>query len=137
MSEDGLDDGADETRVMIEHVHDTDGSLEPKKIHTVVTQRPLPTFQTVQKTVETSVQHYVNVPVVVQIRVPTVQRVEQTVEDPQVQYIDMEIDVLVVVQRQIPMVQTVQKTMEIPQLQCIVKVVDNPVVQVPRVQAGR
>ena len=79
-SEDGLDDGADETREMIEHVHETDGSLEPKKIHTVVTQRPLPTFQTVQKTVETTVQHHVHVPLVVQRRARTVQRVEQTVK---------------------------------------------------------
>ena len=133
VSEDGRDDGANETRVMNGHVHDTDGSLEPRKIHTVVTQRPLPTFQTVQKTVETKVQHHVDVPVVVQKRVPTVQRVEQTVEVPQVKYIDKVIDVPVVVQRQITMVQTVQKTMEIPQLQCIDKVVDDHVVQVVHV----
>ena len=43
-------------------------------------------------------------------------------------------DVPVVTQRQIPMVQTVQKTKEIPQLQCIDKVVDNPVMQAPRMQ---
>ena len=77
MSEDRLDDSADETRVMIEHVHGTNESLEPRKIHTVVTQRPLPTFQTVQKTVETTGQHHVDVPVVVQRRVTSVQRVKQ------------------------------------------------------------
>ena len=38
------------------------------------------------------------------------------------------------VQRQVPRVQTVPKTVETPQLQCVDQVVDDPVVQIPRVQ---
>ena len=40
----------------------------------------------------------------------------------------------VMAQRQITIDQAVQKTVETPQLQCIDKVVDDPIVQVPRVQ---
>ena len=87
-------------------------------VNTVEVERPKIIKQTGQKTI---IQEKIN-------------QVTKHVEVPQAQFPNKVNEMPVGVQRQIPMVQTVQKTMEISQLQCIDEAIDDPVVQVPRVQ---
>ena len=68
--------------------------------------------------------------VVMQQQIP----VQKTAETSQLQFSNKVDEMPVAVQKHVPMVQTVQETVEIPQPECIDMVVDNPVVQVPRVQ---
>ena len=76
----------------------------------------------------------IDFPVIMQQQVAAIQAVPGVVKLPQTLLIDGTEYIPVMQQSLLPTAQTVQKTKEIPQLQCIDKVIDNPVVQVPRVQ---
>ena len=111
----------------------------------------VPVIQTQGKTqqgVNTQVQHVVNT---VEVETPKIvkeavrgkkvirEKINQFAEhikNPQTQFSNKVDEMPVFVQRQNTMVQTAQKTNEIPQLRCTDEVVDNPVVQVPRVQVA-
>ena len=59
---------------------------------------------------------------------PPDQRVQKMEEVPQVQFIDIVIDILVISERQMSMMNQVQKTVEVPRVQFIDRLVDDPAV---------
>ena len=63
-----------------------------------------------------------------------INQVTKHFEVPQVQFPNKVDEMPVGVQRQISMIRAVQKTTETSQLQCINEAIDDPVMQVPRVQ---
>ena len=89
----------------------------------VVTQRQVPTIQTVQNTVEVPMRHHldrvVDVLVVVQRQRSMIQKVARTAEIPHVPFVDRIVFVLVMMQRQVPTIKRVQSIMSSTQVQLI------------------